>query len=97
MPQGNAGALPSGLWNRNPTTSSLPRLIWGTVRTHLLLGVVFFCVQEYRALGWKYTYPSFIGKTISLGTISTDTHEPLSTEEIDRLKEAEAERKRLVY
>lgn len=54
-----------------------------------------FLIDRYRSMAWNYTYTNFIGKTMSFGKLTTLTHEPATVEEIDRLKAAEAERKKL--
>lgn len=88
MPQGNHHTTPPGLWYYNPTTQSVRKLFMGSC---IKLSATLFglwLLSEYRALAYKYTYKNFIGKTMSLGPLSKLTHEPLSAEEIDRLKEA---------
>lgn len=95
MPQGNSQFLPSGIWSFGPTTASVPRLFLRTCRN--LTGFIFVCylLSEWRVMQSKKVYNRFVGRTMTLGTLNTDTHEPLSVEEIDKLKAAEAERKRL--
>lgn len=95
MPEGNAHQFPPGLWYQEPTTSSIPRLLLKSVGKVALLFAFLSCVEAYRSLARNYTYTNFIGRTMTFGTLSTDTHEPATTEEIDRLKAAEAERKKL--
>lgn len=95
MPEGNHHTTPPGLWYQEPTTSSIPKLLARSAGKIAALFGILFVFDRYRSLQWTYTYTRFIGKTMSLGTITTDTHEPLSVEEIDRLKGAEAERKKL--
>lgn len=52
-----------------------------------------YALFSFRDLQRFYTYANFRGKVLSLGNISSLTHEPLSVEEIDKLKEAERARK----
>lgn len=95
MPQGNAHTIPHGYWFFNPSTNKLSHLVLQSCGKLVLLGFCLTGVHYYRSMSWKYTYNSFIGRTMTLGTTSIDTHEPLSVEEIDKLKAEQAERKRL--
>lgn len=95
MPQGNHHMTPSGNWVHDPTTSSIPKLMWITARRVAGMAAIIAALVGFRSLSYKYTYTNFLGKTMSLGTITTATHEPLSVEEVDKLKAAEAEKKRI--
>lgn len=94
MPEGNHHHTPHGLWYQEPTPSSVPRLFAKTAGKIGGLLTFYYLFNQFRSIQWTYTYTSFIGKTMSFGKISTFTHEPLSVEEIDRLKAAEAEKKK---
>lgn len=94
MPQGNAHELPHGIWWTDPTTSSYKRLLLRSAARFAGFAFVWYCIFEYRSLAYKYTYTQFIGKTMTLGSSIKLNHEPLSVEEIDKLKEAEAIRKK---
>lgn len=98
MPVGNAGFKPSSIWIKNPHPNlTYPGLVLGTVTSFAFWGLVFWGIYEYRSLGWKYTYPSFVGKTTVYGNLTTLTHEPATTEQIDRLREEQARKKELKY
>lgn len=94
MPQGAHHFTPPGLWYQTPKTSTIPRLLLGSF-SQLLMGVaVYFGIVEFRKLQYTYTYKNFIGRTMSFGNVTTLTHEPLSTAEIDKLFEEQEARKR---
>lgn len=95
MPQGNAHQTPPGLWYKEPNTSSIPKLCMKSAGKLALVFSAIFLLDRYRSLSWKYTYTNFIGKTMSFGNLTTLTHQPATVGEIDRLKAAEAERKKL--
>lgn len=86
MPQGNAGVVPPGLWYNPVTTSSIPKLVRGSLLQLFGVCFMFYALSEHRSLAYKYTYTDFIGKTMSMGKLTVLTHEPLSAEEVDRLK-----------
>jgi hypothetical protein len=94
MPAGNHHYTPHGHWWETPKSSTVPRLIFKTARNLALTALFFYGLNAYRAMLWNYTYTSFIGKTMTLGNVSTATHEPASVEYIDKLKAEEAERKK---
>lgn len=93
MPQGNAHVTPPGLWYQEPKPSSYRKLFFKSCRNVLAFSVIVTCLQQYRSLSWNYTYKSFIGRTMSLGKLTVLDHEPLSAEEIDRLKKEQQERR----
>lgn len=93
MPQGNAHVLPSGLWQMNPNSASIPKLVLKTMGKIAALAFSIYLLAEYKSMAYKYTYKPFIGRSMTLGTGSLLTHEPLSATEIDKLKEAEKLRK----
>lgn len=94
MPHGAAQIFPSGNWVHRPKTTRISRLILRTCVKFCVpfLGLGF--LSYLRSLTYNYTYTSYIGKSISMGHMSQLTHKPLSVEQIDKLKEAQAERRR---
>jgi hypothetical protein len=86
MPAGNHHYTPHGFWHQTPPGATVPRLVLKTCRDLAFLGLFIVGVNAYRSLQWKYTYTSFIGKTITMEKVSQLTHEPASVEVIDSLK-----------
>lgn len=62
------------------------------VKMSVLL-LITYGVFKFRDLQQHVTYRNFKGRMMTLGPMSTLTHEPLSVEEVDKLKAAERERK----
>jgi hypothetical protein len=95
MPAGNHHYTPSGFWYQNPSGSTIPRLVFRSVRSVAFLGLVIVSINAYKALQVDYTYTNFIGKTMTYGKVSQYTHEPASAETIDKLKAENAAKKKL--
>lgn len=86
MPTGNHHLSPPGIWWQEPQTSSIPRLLFRSARQIGCLAFVIYLGQKYRSMSWNYTYTNFLGKTTVFGQKTRLKHEPLSAEEIDKLK-----------
>lgn len=95
MPQGNAHMFPPGLWVQRPKNSSIPMLVLGTIGKIAVPFVALGFVWCWSLINCDYVYTSFKGKSISMGHMSQLTHEPLSVEEIDRLKREQAQRRKM--
>lgn len=87
--------FPPGLWVQKPKSSSIPRLVLGTIGKLATPFAIIGAIYCYGNVSYTYSYPNFKGKSISMGHITRVTHEPLSTEEIDRLKREQAERRKM--
>lgn len=94
MPVGAAQLFPSGLWVLKPKTTSIPILVATTCVKIAIPLAGLGCLSYLRSLTYNYTYTTYLGKSLSMGHMSNLTHEPLSVEEIDKMKEAQAERRR---
>lgn len=95
MPIGNHHMSPHGFWTIPPTNLKLSGLILGSVGKIAITLAGFAVIASYRSIAYNTTYINFKGKTMSLGPMTILNHEPLSVEEIDKLKQAQAIKKRL--
>ena len=88
MPQGNAAWYPSGLWYFDPKDSktTVPKLMFKSARSVFYIYLAYEAFHHYRKMGWTYTYPNFVGKSVFCGNLNTLTHEPLTAEQIDQLR-----------
>ena len=88
MPQGQAHFLPSGFWDKEPTSQKkgvIARCMLKTAKNFLILYALYECFHHFRKFGWTYTYPNFVGNTRLYGDFTVRDHKPATVEEIDRL------------
>lgn len=86
MPQGNAHALPPGIWFQGVyERTTITKLFMRSLGKAAIVSAILYGVYLHRSIQWHYSANAFVGKTISLGKKSTVNHRQLSTEEIDRL------------
>lgn len=93
MPQGNAGYLPSGLWWMKPDPQTYGPLILKSAKLFGLWSTALGFAVSIRYINKHYDRKDFRGRTMIFKDFTTATHEPLSVEEVDKLKEAERLRK----
>lgn len=93
MPVGNKHYTPSGIWWEQPAPRTYGPLFAKTFIKNGLTILAIFGLWAWRDMQQNYTYTNFRGKMMTFGNLSSLTHEPLSVEEIDKLREAERNKK----
>lgn len=86
MPTGKAHSFPSGFWALQLSPTNNRALFLRSCTQASLFILASYALYRYREISWTHTYTSFKGKSLSYGPLTQLTHEPLTTDEVDKLK-----------